>query len=60
MIVIALDLEHVPPFLLGNNIDIRGREVGVSTLLPSSAASGTSLVVLVLLWVSRRSLLNRR
>ena len=61
MAVIALDLRHVPPFLLGNDIDTRGREVGVTTLFPlSSVAPKTSLVVLVLLWVSGGSLLSRR
>ena len=59
--VIALDLGHVSLFLLGNNIDIRGSGVGVTTLSPpSSAAPGTLLIVLILLWVGKRSLLSRR
>ena len=61
MAVIALDLGHVPLFLLGNNIDTRGRGVGVTTLFsPSSAAPETSLVVLILLWVGEGSLLSRK
>ena len=43
MVVIALDLGHILPFLLGNNIDIHGRGVGVTTLSPSSAALETVL-----------------
>ena len=61
MTVIALHLGHVTLFLLENNIDTRGRGVGVTTLSPpSSAASKISLVVLILLWVGGGSLLSRR
>ena len=62
MAVIAFDFGHVLAFsfLCRNNIDIRGRGVGVTTLSPSSfAAPGTSLVVLVLLRVGE-SLLSGR
>ena len=49
MAVKAFDLGHVLvfPFFHGNGIDTRGRGVGVTTLSPSSAAAGISLVVLV-------------
>ena len=60
MAVIALNLGHVPPFLLSNDIDTRGRGVGVITLSLSSAAPETLLVVLVFLWISGGSLLSRR
>ena len=60
MAVIALDLEHVPRFFYGNNIDTCGREVGVATLSSSSAAPGTLLVLLVLLRVGRGSLPSGR
>ena len=60
MVVIALDLENVPPFLHGNDIDTRGRGVRVTTLSLSFAAPKTSLVVLVLLGVGRGSLLGER
>ena len=59
--VIAFDFRHVPifPFLLRNNIDTRGRGVGVTTLSPpSSAVPGTLLVVLILFWVGEESLLS--
>ena len=61
MTVKAFDLEHVPvlSFLRGNGIDTCGRGVSVTTFSPSSAAPGTSLVVLVLLRVGR-SLLSGR
>ena len=58
MAVIALDLGHVPFFLLGNNINTCGRGVAITILSPSSAAPGTSMIVLVLFWVSGRSLLS--
>ena len=60
MAVIAFNLEHVPPFLLGNNIDTCGRRVGVTTLSSSSAVPGTPLEVLIFLWVGERSLLSRK
>ena len=61
IVVIVLDLGHVLFFLIGNNIDTRDRGVGVTTLSsPSSAVLETLLVVLVLLWVSGGSLLNRK
>ena len=61
MAVIAFDLGHVFVilFLLVNDIDTCGKGVGVMTLSsPSSAAAETSLVVLILLRVGRRSLLS--
>ena len=61
IVVIALDLGHVPFFLHGNDIDTRDRRVGVITLSPpSSAVPGTSLMVLILLRVGGRSLLSGR
>ena len=60
MTVIALDLGHIPPFFLGNNIDTRGRGVSVTTLFSYFAVPETLLVVLVLLRVGRRSLLSGR
>ena len=60
MAVIALDLGHVSPFFRRNNIDTRGRGVGVTTLSPSSAGLGTLLVVLVLFRVSGKSLPSGR
>ena len=62
MTVKAFDFRHVLvfSFLLGNNIDTHGRKVSIMTLSPSSSiAPGTSLVVLILLWVER-SLLSGR
>ena len=62
MTVKAFDLEHVSvlSFLRGNNINTRGKGVGVTTLFSlSSTGPGTSLVVLVLLRVGG-SLLSRR
>ena len=59
----AFNFRHVSifSFLPGNNINTRGRGVGVTTLSPlSSAAPGTSLVVLVLLRVGRSLLSKRR
>ena len=55
MAVIALDLRHVSLFLLGNDIDPRGKGVAIMTLSPSSAVLGT-----VFLGVGEGSLLSRR
>ena len=63
MIVIVFDFGHVPvlPFFLGNDIDTCERGLNVTTLSsPSSAAPGTSLVVLILFWVGGGSLLSGR
>ena len=62
MAVKAFDFRYVLvfSFLCGNNIDIHGKGVGVTTLsLSPSVAPGTLLVLLVLLRV-RESLLSRR
>ena len=62
MTIKAFDFRHVLvfSFLIGNNIDTRGRGVGITTLSPlSSMTPGTSLMVLVLLWVGG-SLLSGR
>ena len=61
MAVLAFDFGYVLslPFLLGNDIDTRGKGVGVTTLSPPSFATpGTSLVVLILFWVGGGSLLS--
>ena len=62
MAIKAFDFGHIPIllFFLGNNIDTRGRGVGVTTLSASSfMAPRSSLVILVLLRV-RRNLLSER
>ena len=54
MAVKAFDFGHVSifSFLLGNDIDTRGRGVSVTTLSPSySAVPGNLLVVLILFQV---------
>ena len=58
MAVIALDLRNIFLFLLRNDIDTHGKRVGVTILSPFSAAAGTLLVVLILLWVGKGSLLS--
>ena len=63
MTVIAFDFGYVPIFLflLGNNINTRGRGVSVTTLsFLSFAAPRTLLVVLILLWVGGSLLSGRR
>ena len=63
MTAIAFDFGYVPvlPFFFQNDIDTRGRGLGVTTLSPSfSAALRTLMVVLVLLWVGGGSLLSGR
>ena len=62
MAVKAFNFRHVLvlSFLLGNNIDTRGKGVGITTLFPSSSvAPGTSLVILILFRVGG-SLLSGR
>ena len=54
---IVLDLGKILPLLHENNIDTCGRGVAISS--PSSVASQTSLLVLVLLRVGGESLLSR-